>query len=121
VIIGAGPAGLAAAAACSARGLSVVLFEAGASVEDRNHAEHAGLTQGVGGAGLFSDGKFSFFPSATRLWRLQPETRLRQAYAWTSSKLSPLGIDCPDFPAAKPPTESSLARHEHFRPLCQRA
>jgi hypothetical protein len=92
VIIGAGPAGLAAAAACRARDLSYRIVEAGATVLERDHAEHAALPRGVGGAGLFSDGKFSFYPSATRLWQLQPQAHLKLAYAWVSETLRDLAL-----------------------------
>ena len=50
-------------------------FEAGAGPT----IERASLVEGVGGAGLYSDGKFSFRPSATRLWELQPSETLLDA------------------------------------------
>lgn len=46
---------------------------------------------GVGGAGLYSDGKFSYFPSATALWTLDP-TLLTQAVAWLEETIAGLGI-----------------------------
>jgi uncharacterized protein len=69
-IIGAGPAGLAAAAALSARGCESVLFESGNSARGRDHRSASDIGVGVGSAGLFSDGKFSYFPSATGLYEL---------------------------------------------------
>lgn len=53
---------------------------------------------GVGGSGLYSDGKFSFFPSATRLWDLTDRDALRRSWDWFSSLLAQFGIDCPDLP-----------------------
>jgi hypothetical protein len=38
------------------------------------------LTTGVGGCGLYSDGKFSFFPSATQLWQLRTRAALAASY-----------------------------------------
>lgn len=79
VIVGAGPAGLAAAnAAASAEPL---VIDAGSRQDQRRHAEPTAVVQGVGGAGLFSDGKLSFFPSATSVWGLE-SILLRRAYAW---------------------------------------
>jgi len=34
--------------------------------------------QGIGGAGLYSDGKLSFFPSSTELWLLPDQKALKQ-------------------------------------------
>jgi hypothetical protein len=45
---------------------------------------------GVGGAGLFSDGKFSLFPAAERLWTLPDRARVLRAYAWI---LRELGVE----------------------------
>lgn len=73
VVLGAGPAGLAAAAAASAMGVRPLLIEAGPSLDDRDQSDPTTVVEGVGGAGLFSDGKFSFRPSASRLWDLDPD------------------------------------------------
>jgi uncharacterized FAD-dependent dehydrogenase len=70
VVVGAGPAGLAAAAAAGTTGAVPLLLEAGPSLEDRDQSDPQTVVEGVGGAGLFSDGKFSFRPSASRLWDL---------------------------------------------------
>lgn len=55
---------------------------------------------GHGGAGLFSDGKFSFFPSATRLWQLDCRDVLRAAYDWTCGLLDQHGLATPPYPNA---------------------
>lgn len=61
VIIGAGPAGLACARALTDQGKQkFVLIEAGSSVNCRDSYATFDSCNGVGGAGLFSDGKFSF-------------------------------------------------------------
>ena len=83
-IVGAGPAGLSAARALrfAAPSLSVSVFESG-SLRDPGDplGDPARLVRGVGGAGLWSDGKFSFFPSASRLWGLEnADGELEQSY-----------------------------------------
>jgi uncharacterized protein len=64
VIVGAGPAGLAAGAELLARGVageSILVLDLGPDVEERLISREAGddrfNTHGFGGAGLFSDGK----------------------------------------------------------------
>jgi uncharacterized protein len=70
VIVGAGPAGLSANHALRNSSLRVLLLEEGTAAEARDRTKPIELLQGVGGAGLYSDGKHSFFPAATRLWTL---------------------------------------------------
>ena len=70
LIIGAGPAGLAAARAFARdAAASILLVDAGAPAAERRHDDAGDIAAGVGGAGLFSDGKFSYFPAGTDLWR----------------------------------------------------
>lgn len=87
-IVGAGPAGLSVATALCAAGRSTVVFEKGRAVDARERRNPGDLVTGVGGAGLFSDGKFSFFPSATELWRLEPRARVETAYSQFTALLS---------------------------------
>lgn len=98
VVIGAGPAGLAAAAALGPTGSRTVVLDQGRPLHERDPAEPDDLTSGAGGAGLYSDGKFSFFPSATALWNLGPESALRTAYLAFAETLASLGIGTPGFP-----------------------
>src|SRR5690606_23141324 len=63
------------------------------------------LATGVGGAGLFSDGKFSFYPSATHLWQLAPVEGMHAACAWLANELAETGWPIagllpPPFPGA---------------------
>ena len=61
VIVGAGPAGLFAAHELSKQGgFKVFVIDKGKSVLSRTRSE---VMCGVGGAGLFSDGKLNFTPS----------------------------------------------------------
>ncbi|MDE3100356.1 MAG: NAD(P)-binding protein, partial [Verrucomicrobiota bacterium] len=98
LIIGAGPAGLAAASYCAQRRKSFVVVETGQRIEMRNHADTNHLAHGVGGSGLYSDGKFSFYPSATNLWQLPDKKSLTEGYAWLCAHLSNFGMVTPEFP-----------------------
>ncbi|WP_330460675.1 FAD-dependent monooxygenase [Streptomyces sp. NBC_00820] len=97
-VIGAGPAGLAAARRLTGTGVSTVLIDGGRPVAERDRYAAGDLTRGHGGAGLFSDGKFSFFPSASELWELPRTADLRAAYDWTCALLGSYGLDTPPFP-----------------------
>ncbi len=97
-IVGAGPAGLAAAHRLTGAGFRVVMIDAGKPVNERDRHADADITRGHGGAGLFSDGKFSFFPSASELWSLPCAANLHAAYDWTCKLLGASGIDTPPFP-----------------------
>ncbi|MFD7127281.1 MULTISPECIES: FAD-binding protein [Streptomyces] len=98
LVIGAGPAGLAAAHALRQTSLTTLVVDGGRPVGTRDRDAHADMTRGQGGAGLFSDGKFSFYPSASQLWSLPYEELLRDAYAWTCEVLEAAGLDTPPFP-----------------------
>jgi len=99
IIVGMGPAGLAAASRLDNSGLSFAMIDAGKAVHDRDRNDPDDGTRGHGGAGLFSDGKFSFFPSATDLWSLPEDGDLRDAYQWLCSVLRDAGLDAPPFPS----------------------
>lgn len=73
-IIGAGPSGLMATKILNDNNISNVIIERGDNDPNRK------IIEGVGGAGLYSDGKFSFYPAGTLLWKKQPNSLLRQAY-----------------------------------------
>lgn len=97
-VIGAGPAGLATIQALNNSGKKVALIDSGAAIQNRNRFLHEEMTHGHGGAGLFSDGKFSFFPSATALWSLPNTQALKEAYSWTCNVLENKGLKTPPFP-----------------------
>src|SRR4051794_26248347 len=90
VVVGCGPAGLAAAriAQAAAPGVRWVALESGGPLPGRQRNDPHDVVAGVGGAGLYSDGKFSFYPAATALWQLPDRERLARAYAWVGSLLA---------------------------------
>ena len=79
-------------------GVNCVVIERGRSLYERARYDPNDIANGVGGAGLFSDGKFSFYPSATRLWRLEPQEELRAAYEWVGRILRAGSVEAPSFP-----------------------
>jgi len=92
LIVGGGPAGLAASNALHGCERDVLVVESGSRLEHRDHREQTRLTTGLGGAGLYSDGKFSFYPSATALWSLDGRDALSDAYSWLRAILGEKGI-----------------------------
>ena len=99
VIVGCGPAGLAAASVIRrvVPSRELIVLEAGTSLPERRRTIPAHITSGVGGAGLYSDGKFSFYPAASALWRLQNTPRLERSYAWLRELLHSVGVSVPAF------------------------
>ncbi|SCG14828.1 hypothetical protein GA0070610_1046 [Micromonospora echinofusca] len=111
VVVGAGPAGLGALAALEETGLTVLVVESGPDLDERDAAVPEHRARGVGGAGLFSDGKFSFYPSASALWRLHPAPALRQSYAAICAILAERGLDSPAFPQETSTSVEDEASH----------
>lgn len=114
-IIGGGPAGLAAAMALHRHGIAFELFEAGLPLHRRRHDCAGELGGGIGGAGLFSDGKFSFYPSGTHLYTLAGTDLLRRSYDAIAAATRRAGIEMPDFPELgwAPPGADGLARKDY--------
>ena len=98
VVVGAGPAGLSAAAEISDAGGSCLLLEQGRGHIARDRHSPDEVLSGVGGAGLFSDGKHSFYPASTELWRLGDARGLARAYERTREVLARHGVRGPPFP-----------------------
>ena len=96
-IFGAGPAGLSAAAFGLYLGRKVALIEVGNHVDSRTHYNPKDLVSGVGGAGLYSDGKISLYPSASALWQLEDTDALSFGYRRIQSIFSD-HITLPNFP-----------------------
>lgn len=124
VVIGAGPAGLSAAAELSAHG-DCLLLDEGAPAAQRDRHDPHDLLAGIGGAGLFSDGKHSFYPAATALWALPDREALAGAFAATAALLRDFAVDAGPLPE---PTPDAIApggwqpkRYPSiYLPLCDR-
>src|SRR4051812_37662909 len=101
IVVGAGPAGLSAAAELAREG-RCLLLEQGPPARTRKRNSSRDLLRGVGGAGLFSDGKHSFFPSASELWRLSDRDALAAAFDATARLLAKYGVDAGAFPQELP-------------------
>jgi uncharacterized protein len=69
IVIGLGPAGLAFLNQYSGKE-TVLAIDSGPVLLERNRFDDVSSINGVGGAGLYSDGKISLFPSATELWKM---------------------------------------------------
>ena len=111
VIVGAGPAGLFAAdclAGCS--NLSVCVLEKGRHVVDRDcpmkqgeacrHCDPCHVLSGVGGAGLFSDGKLNFIPrlGKTDLTQFMDRAEAESLIRDTETAFIRHGMDGPAYP-----------------------
>jgi uncharacterized FAD-dependent dehydrogenase len=124
-VVGAGPAGLAAATSACQLGADVLVIEQGKHIEGRSQDHGTDVVCGVGGAGLYSDGKFSFYPSATALWSIQPAHELLAGYGWLGELLTAEGLRVPDFPKIPWPrrAEGAIERKEYpsfYLPIAQR-
>lgn len=96
LIIGGGPAGLAIANALLFGGDNdFLLIDSGKPLTERDRLTPGGISSGLGGAGLFSDGKFSFFPSASKLWQLPDKESLDKAYQWLTTLFARYNRDVP--------------------------
>ncbi len=91
-VIGAGPAGLAAAVRLSQLSVKFEIFESGTSARERSRTCPRSIVEGVGGAGLYSDGKFSFAPSASALWSLTGESDRDAAFQFLVEMLRSEGM-----------------------------
>lgn len=91
VVIGAGPAGLSAAAELASTH-DCLLVDQGRDVAQRDRDDPADILAGIGGAGLFSDGKHSFWPSASALWTLPDQQLLTTAFDHTAALLARHGV-----------------------------
>jgi uncharacterized FAD-dependent dehydrogenase len=101
VIIGSGCSGLSCAKVLLERGARVLVLDEGRSLEarDRNHVVDSAA--GVGGAGLFSDGKFSFWPSGQQFnLHLGPSqlAEIRSAFDECLRLLVHVGLPAIEFP-----------------------
>ena len=111
IIVGGGPAGLFAAYRLSERqGLRVLLLEKGKAAGKRRCPMHGkadcrkckpcNILSGIGGAGLFSDGKLNFIPrlGKTDLTQFMPLSEAVALIDETEALFTSLGMDGPVYP-----------------------
>lgn len=95
IVIGAGPAGLMAGSVFESKGLQYLILEKGPALIDRCLEKPEDVISGVGGGGLFSDGKLSMPPSASALWSELPSVEIRNAYNYLYAELQKICINIP--------------------------
>lgn len=106
LIIGAGPAGLSFGYSYSQLRKDFIIIDMGRSLDQRNRNDGFDCVAGLGGAGLFSDGKFSFFPSGTNIWKLTNQDLLKKAYGdLTTLFKDSIDFEVPNFPDCKEKAE----------------
>jgi hypothetical protein len=99
IFVGAGPASLAGAYYLHKNkpDVNFLLIEMGKNVTRRDRNSPVDCVTSIFGAGGFSDGKFSFFPSSTGIWKLD-KTKLRSSYKFMKDFMNEYSGDIPDFP-----------------------
>lgn len=97
VIIGGGVSGLTVAFKLKLMGKRVAVVERGKDLFFRKRDSPYDVANGIGGAGLYSDGKLSLYPSATELWKLE-ERELYDAYLFLKDLMKDFSIDIGEYP-----------------------
>lgn len=97
VIIGGGVSGLTVAYKMKLMGKRVAVVERGRDLFNRKRESPFDVANGIGGAGLYSDGKLSFYPSATELWKLEKRD-LHDAYLFFNDFMGNFSIDVGEYP-----------------------
>src|SRR5579872_4524292 len=89
IFIGAGCANLPAAywLHLNKPQTNFLLVDIGTNVTRRDHESPIDSMVGVSGAGLMSDGKFSFYSSGTNVWKLDKK-KLKSSYNFMKDFLS---------------------------------
>jgi thioredoxin reductase len=100
IIIGAGPAGLAAGFVLNEGKRRYLILEKGKDIVARDVNNPKDVSTGIGGGGLFSDGKLSFPPSASSLWSLLDLNGIKDAYIYLHNILNNLNINIPNYESA---------------------
>lgn len=95
-VIGLGPSGMMALKYLADNMVKVIGIDMGKSPYERAHMPND-IPIGFGGAGLFSDGKLSFYPSGSKLWGCLPKYALKKSYEIIKGELSIYGCQIPDW------------------------
>lgn len=93
IIIGAGPAGLFNGCVFEEHGIDYKIIEQGKKFDERDKQIEEDVSYGFGGAGLFSDGKLSYPPSASKLWTKLNPKYLKKSYEYVKKVLKKSGIE----------------------------
>ena len=96
IIVGGGVSGLSAAYTLTQKKQKVLVVERGKHVFERQRETAFDVSNGIGGAGLFSDGKLSLYPSASKLWKLRSKD-LKPAYDKVQNLLKTVNVDLEEF------------------------
>ena len=96
IILGGGVSGLSAAFSLTQKKQRVLVVERGKHIYERQRENVIDVSNGIGGAGLFSDGKLSMYPSASKLWKLRWRD-LVQAYNGVRDLLKSVNVELEDF------------------------
>ncbi len=95
IVVGLGPSGMMATLTLRKKGYNVIAFDRGKSFQDRDEQIPFDVANGLGGAGLFSDGKLSFFPAASNLWANLKKEDLKRSYIELIEHFSNIGFHLP--------------------------
>lgn len=95
IIVGGGVSGITFASTLTDK--KYLVFEAGKMPDQRRRDDPFDALSGVSGAGLFSDGKFSFYPSAEKVYTIPNAQGAYSLLMKDLSGLLPGGV--PEFPA----------------------
>ena len=96
IIVGGGVSGLMTAYYLTLQKRRVLVVERGHQFFERDHNNPFDVANGIGGSGLFSDGKVSLFPSATHLWKLE-RNGLKMGYKEVADFLNIFNVNLPAF------------------------
>jgi uncharacterized FAD-dependent dehydrogenase len=96
LIVGAGPSGLTTANILSKENIDFLIIEKGAYLYERKPELPVDIVTGIGGGGLYSDGKLSFFPSGSNLYRLRSDL-IEESYNRLGSILDKFSVKIPSF------------------------
>lgn len=113
IIIGGGVSGLSAAYALIQKGQRVLVVDRGKHIYERQRKDTFDVANGIGGAGLFSDGKLSMYPSATNLWKLC-KNDLTEAYNEIKTLLANVGVEIDDFSEEWTKEIVKSGTHKHY-------
>lgn len=110
-VIGLGPSGMMAVWNLKNNGKKVIGIDRGKSYEQRVQMNPADVANGFGGAGLFSDGKLSFYPAATKLWKKMDSQILKESYLILESMFAKYNYAIPKWDGTWTTSEYIVQNH----------